>query len=105
MGQRESGSEQIPVAKPHTRRFYFEMVKCVLSSSPPTQQTVQRLPPLPGFLNRKKCLSVRDDDALSVHAGAASSEEPRRENHYYGFHSQSASRLPDSQDGVKCSSE
>lgn len=86
--------------------FYFEMLKCVVSNSPPTQQTVQRLSPLLGFLNRKSCLLY----VLTTSSLSRAMPRPLRsreeKNHYYGSLSQSASRwrLPESQDGVKRSS-
>lgn len=74
--------------------FHFEMEKCVLSNSPRTPQTVQRLslkdvrlgPRRRHFLHPRQCPKAR--------------RLGRNENHWFAFLSQSASRcgLAESQD-------
>lgn len=110
-GQRESGSEQIRVEKPcmcESVNSISRWESVVLSNSPPTQQTVQRLSLLPQLHNRKTGLRWRHSlcPRWCCKAGrggeTVSTEQPwKKENHSSEFLSQSASkcRLPECQDG------
>lgn len=61
---------------PHSRVLFWDGEVCFVQQPSNTADCAASAT-ITGFLNRKKWLSVRDDDALSVHAGAASSEDQK----------------------------